>query len=104
VNFLADMGERPAGTSIERIDNNGDYEPNNCKWATRKEQGNNKRSNRRIEFNGETLTLSQWSRKIGVKPATLGFRLRSGWPMSRAMSEPAVVGKNQSFKQLENMF
>ena len=59
-NFLDDMGERPEGMSIDRIDVNGDYEPSNCRWADSETQCNNRRNNIYIEYNGETKTLKQW--------------------------------------------
>lgn len=66
-NFLADMGERPKGLSLDRIDNNGNYEPGNCRWATLMEQGNNKRNNVIIQHNGREYTLAQLARKYGIK-------------------------------------
>ncbi len=73
--FRTDMGERPEGLTLERIDNNGSYEPGNCKWATRAEQTNNQRSNIRLEWNGQTLTLTQLAKLTGMKPATLRARI-----------------------------
>ena len=81
-NFLADMGERPEGMTIERVDNDGHYEPRNCQWATRFEQDSNKSTNVKITFEGETLTLSEWSRRTGIHKMTLRNRLR------RAGDEP----------------
>lgn len=65
-NFLEDMGEKPTGMSLERKDNDGNYTKKNCKWATRKEQANNKSSTVRIEWNGECLSISEWASKYGV--------------------------------------
>lgn len=79
-NFLEDMGEVPLGMSIERIDNNGNYEPSNCKWADRVEQGSNKRNNVLIELNGEVLTVAHWSRKTGIGVCTIRARLAAGYP------------------------
>lgn len=83
--FLADMGERPKGKSLDRIDNNGGYCPENCRWATRKEQSNNTRTNRRITYKGKTKTLAEWSRCTGIKPSTLRTRLWRGWSIRRAL-------------------
>jgi len=77
--FFSDMGRCPPGLTLERIDNNGDYEPSNCRWATRKEQGLNTRNNRRIEFNGQIKTVSEWAEIIGIPDSTLRTRLRNGW-------------------------
>ncbi len=85
-NFLEDMGEKPKSTSIERIDNSKGYSPDNCKWADAVEQANNQRSNRRISFNGESLTLIQWARKIGINQSSLRERLDK-WSLERSLTE-----------------
>jgi hypothetical protein len=88
-NFLADMGERPAGRTLDRIDNNGNYEPQNCRWASLAEQGANRRNVRTLSFNGETKTLSEWAKAKGMSRSALQRRLNKlGWSAEKTLLTP----------------
>lgn len=87
--FVADMGPRPTPNhTVERRDNDGDYCAENCFWATRKEQGNNKRNNRLLTWNGRTQTLAQWGDETGLRVDLIRDRLKRGWPVEDALSVP----------------
>jgi len=76
VNFLSDMGNKPTSKhSLDRIDNNGDYSPDNCKWSTSKQQTRNKRSNIMIEYNGKIQCLNDWAKELEIKRTTLWMRI-----------------------------
>ena len=86
-NFLKDMGLKPSPKhTIERKDNNGDYEPGNCVWATSEENMSNKRTSVFLEYNGERLTVARWARKIGISQFTLYNRRRRGWPVEQILN------------------
>lgn len=78
-NFLSDMGERPDGMTIDRIDNALGYEPANCRWATAREQAQNRKKARMVTAFGETLNVAEWARRLGMSRQTLRHRLEAGW-------------------------
>ena len=95
-NFLADMGERPTGMTLDRRDASGNYEPGNCRWATKIEQQRNTTANSRVTFEGVTMTQAEWAIEKGIKQTTLSYRLRSGWSLMEALSLTPRLGLKRS--------
>ncbi len=85
-NFLADMGERPEGMTLDRKESSGNYSPENCRWATRKEQNNNTSRNHFVEFNGQKKTLAQWALITGISQTAIRLRLRNGKTIQQALT------------------
>lgn len=82
------MGVRPSPKhSLDRINNDGNYEPGNCKWSTQLEQTRNTSRNRFLEHEGESMTISEWSRKLGIDRATIIQRMNRGWSIARTVTE-----------------
>lgn len=99
--FFEDMGDCPSNNhSIERMDNTKGYEPDNCRWATTKEQANNRRSNNVISCKGKTQTLQQWAEELGISHSTILMRLKAGWSIERALSTTKQI-KSHLAKRLE---
>lgn len=86
--FLSDVGPRPPGKTLERIHNDGNYEPGNVRWATAQEQAWNRRSNRLVTVGDETLPITEWARRLGISHTKIISRIKRGWSAERACSSP----------------
>lgn len=99
--FISDMGTRPEGCQIERIDNDGNYEPRNCKWATVDRQVRNKRNNVWVEIKGERMILQDWCKRIGIPFRTVTKRLAKGRSIEDALFDPIVNPVRGEFGRFE---
>jgi hypothetical protein len=87
-NFLADMGERPEGMTLDRKDTSGNYEPSNCRWATPTEQQRNRAFTSKLTYRGETKALVAWCEEFGISPALLRQRIGKGWSLRKCFETP----------------
>ena len=86
--FVKEMGERQDDMTLERINNELGYSKDNCKWATRKQQANNRRTNVKLEYNGKVMSISQWASEVGLTRYVLTQRIERGWSVERALTTP----------------
>lgn len=94
--FFSDMGERPEGTTLDRIHVTGNYEPGNCRWASSVEQQRNKRNNHMLTANGETRCISEWAEITGIQKVTIRARITKGWSHDDAVNTPPEPRRKRS--------
>jgi hypothetical protein len=92
-NFFKDIGEIPEGKELDRINNNGNYTPDNCKLSTRKEQTRNRRTNHLLKYDGKELCFAEWEEVSGIKQATIRYRIKLGWSIKDALTKPVQKHK-----------
>lgn len=98
-NFLQDMGTKPSGLTIDRIDNDGDYCPENCRWANKSEQRANQRGVVLLPVDGQLVPRDVAARLVGMNPSTLQTRLRKGWDVQDALATPPEKSKQRTGKR-----
>ena len=91
--FLAYVGRRPNGMTLDRIDNNRNYEPGNVRWAALMDQLSNRSNTHLIEYNGEKMMVSQWAKKLGMNHRTLKARIQRGWSIESAFTRPVPCSR-----------
>ena len=90
--FLADMGAKPSPAhTLDRVDGDGDYTPENCRWATRREQAQNTSRNHYVTWNGETKSIAEWARTTGINKDAIRYRLLAGWSAEETLTRPRRV-------------
>lgn len=100
-NFYDDMGERPKGKSLDRIDNDKNYTPKNCRWVDQKTQTRNRSTSRRITHKGKTMCISEWAEYLCISPITIRTRLHAGWSEHDALTRP--VAHKTKYRQLSEV-
>ena len=92
--FVEDMGLKPLGWSIDRINNDSDYEPSNCRWSTSRQQARNRCTTHLITYRGRTLSLIGWAEELGINRSTLSKRIcKCGWSVEKAFATPRIAAR-----------